>query len=60
MYTTGEFSNLIGVSTKTLERWDKKGILIAHRTPTGRRYYTKEQYSVYKNEPSTKEVDEVY
>ncbi len=60
MYSIGEFSNLIGVSTKTLERWDKTKKLIASRTPTGRRYYTEEQYSVYKNVPTLKGVNEVY
>ncbi len=60
MYSIGQFSNLTGVSTKTLERWDKIGKLIAYRTPTGRRYYTEEQYSVYKSMPCTKEINEVY
>lgn len=39
-YSTGKFSNLIGVSVKTLQRWDREGILVADRTPTNRRVYT--------------------
>lgn len=39
-YSTGEFSDLIGVSIKTLQRWDREGILVADRTPTNRRLYT--------------------
>ncbi|MGN0465540.1 MAG: MerR family DNA-binding transcriptional regulator, partial [Lachnospiraceae bacterium] len=34
----------MGVSVKTLQRWDREGILKANRTPTNRRYYTYEQY----------------
>lgn len=42
-YTVGEFAEQIGVSVKTLQRWDKAGRLVAHRTITNRRYYTEEQ-----------------
>ena len=35
---------MIGRAVITLQRWDRKGILKAHRTPTSRRYYTHEQY----------------
>ena len=35
---------MIGRSTQTLQRWDRLGILNAHRTPTNRRYYTHDQY----------------
>lgn len=47
-YKTGDFAELIGVSVKTLQRWDREGILEANRTPTGRRYYTYDQYLKYK------------
>lgn len=47
IYKPKEFAELIGVSVKTLQRWDKKGLLIAYRTPTNRRYYTHEQYLNY-------------
>ena len=40
-----EMSERLGVTVKTLQNWDNKGILKAHRTPTNRRYYTEEQYS---------------
>ncbi len=43
-YSPGEFGLLIGRTTKTLQRWDRKGILKAHRSITGRRYYTHDQY----------------
>ena len=60
MYSTGEFSKLIGVSAKTLERWDKQGKFKAHRTPTGRRFYTQEQYLGYTKQPGKEEINEVY
>lgn len=40
IYKPAVFSVLIGVSIKTLQRWDNNGILKAGRTPTNRRYYT--------------------
>lgn len=47
IYKPKEFAKLLGVSVKTLQRWDKKRLLIAYRTPTNRRYYTHEQYLKY-------------
>jgi len=43
-YSPKEFGQLIARSTKTLQRWDREGILKARRTPTNRRYYTHEDY----------------
>ena len=41
-YKPQEFAEMIGVSVKTLQRWDNRGKLKAYRTPTDRRYYTRE------------------
>ena len=43
-YKPKDFSELLGVSVKTLQRWDREGTLKANRTPTNRRYYTYNQY----------------
>lgn len=43
-YRPHEFAKLISRTTQTLQRWDREGILKAHRTPTNRRYYTHDQY----------------
>ena len=43
-YTPKAFGALIGRAVKTLQRWDREGILKAKRTPTNRRYYTHAQY----------------
>lgn len=48
-YKPNEFARLIGVSIKTLQRWDNSGIFKAFRTPTNRRYYTHQQYEDYMN-----------
>lgn len=48
-YKVSKFAEKIGVSIKTLQRWDRMGILIADRTPTNRRYYTNEHYLKFKN-----------
>ena len=42
-----EMSELLGISVKTLQRWDQEGKLAAYRNPSGRRYYTKEPYEEY-------------
>lgn len=47
-YKPKDFAELLGVSVKTLQRWDREGILKANRTPTDRRYYTYEQYLQFK------------
>jgi len=43
-YKPGEFAEMVGVTVKTLQRWDREGILVAGRTPTDRRFYTYYQY----------------
>jgi len=43
-YKINEFSQLINRSVRTLQRWDREGILTAHRNPKNRRYYTHNQY----------------
>jgi predicted site-specific integrase-resolvase len=40
MYTPAQFAKRITVSVKTIQKWDRLGILPAKRTITNRRYYT--------------------
>ena len=40
MYTPAAFAKRVGVSVKTLQKWDRMGVLPAKRTITNRRYYT--------------------
>ena len=47
-YKPKDFAELLGVSVKTLQRWDREGILKANRAPTDRRYYTYDQYLQFK------------
>ena len=42
-YTVGQFAKLVHKSVRTVQRWDLKGVLRAHRTITNRRYYTHRQ-----------------
>jgi len=49
-YKPQDFAEMLGVSVKTLQRWDREGKLKAFRTPTDRRYYTHKQYVNYVNE----------
>lgn len=53
-YSPGEFGALIGKTTKTLQRWDRKGILKAHRSITHRRYYTHDQYALVTGQKAKK------
>jgi excisionase family DNA binding protein len=46
-YKPKEFAELLNVSVKTLQRWDRDKTLIAKRTPTDRRFYTEEQLEQY-------------
>ncbi|MFR5115082.1 IS607 family transposase [Turicibacter sanguinis] len=48
IYKPKEFAEKLGVSVKTLQRWDNDGTLIANRTLGNRRYYTYNQYLEYK------------
>jgi putative resolvase len=52
-YSPKQFGALIGKSVLTLQRWDRAGILQAHRTPTNRRYYTSDQYLQYRGLKAT-------
>ena len=54
-YKPKEFAELLNVTVKTLQRWDREKILVANRTPTNRRYYTYDQYFQFKG--ISKEAD---
>lgn len=50
MYSTGQFGNLIKKSVKTLQRWDRDGILSPDLySPKGHRLYSHKQYLDYFN-----------
>ena len=42
-YNVSEAAEKIGVSVKTLQRWDREEKLVANRTPSNRRFYTDSQ-----------------
>ena len=42
IYKLGVFSEKVGVSISTLQRWDRTNVLKSRRTPTNQRYYTDE------------------
>ncbi len=46
MYTIGEFAEKVGVTVKTLQKWDRIGRLKAHRTLSDRRYYVEEDIAL--------------
>ena len=44
MYSSAEMAKKLGISVQTIRNWNKNGVLVANRTPTGRMFYTHEQY----------------
>ena len=55
-YKPKDFAKLLGISVKTLQRWDREGTLKANRTPTDRRYYTYDQKQIEEDEEIAKEL----
>jgi len=47
VYKPQEFAKMLGVSVSTLQRWDREDVLKSRRTPTGRRFYTDEEYNKF-------------
>ena len=61
IYNVTQFAEMIGKSVKTLQKWDRDGILKAYRSPSNRRYYTHRQYLDYIGESGTTEkVNVIY
>lgn len=54
VYRIHEMAEKLGVSIKTLQRWDNAGKLPARRTPSNQRYYTEDQYLDYIGMPVEK------
>ena len=52
-----EMAERLGVTVRTLQEWDRKGIFPAHRTPTNKRYYTEQDYLKYINDNSDAKKD---
>jgi excisionase family DNA binding protein len=42
IFSTGKAAEYLGVTVKTLRRWDREGRLVVERTDSGRRTYSKE------------------
>mgnify|MGYP001559789229 FL=1 len=49
LFTIQEVANILGVSTKTLRRWDQRGSFVATRTVGNQRRYTREQIEEFKS-----------
>jgi putative resolvase len=51
MYSVAQFAKQVGISVKTLQRWDREGRLKAKRTLSGRRYYNEADLATALNLP---------
>jgi DNA-binding transcriptional MerR regulator len=49
-YSPKEFASIIGVSTSTLRRWEKEGLVTSLRTPEGERSYTSDMTERYQKQ----------
>ena len=56
-YKPAEFALLIGVSVRTLQRWDNDDKFKARRNPVNRRYYTEEDLTNYFSNSTTTTTD---
>ena len=53
LYSPKEASEILGVHVKTLQVWDRKGIIKAHRTPNGRRKFSQTEINrLLNNQPN--------
>lgn len=62
IYKLGQAAKYLGYHPKTLEKYDKAGTLVAHRTQTNRRYYTQQQLDDFLNKkaPTTNKLVVAY
>lgn len=61
IYNVSQFAEMIGKSVKTLQKWDRDGVLKAYRSPSNRRYYTHTQYLEYLGvKGTTEKVNVIY
>jgi DNA-binding transcriptional MerR regulator len=58
IYTPKEFAEKIGCSTRTLQRWEERKLLIPARKISGRPYYTDAHYRKALQLPGEEEVEE--
>lgn len=49
--SAAEFARAVGVSQRTLKRWDTSGKLVAGRLPSGRMFYTELHYGACGGSP---------
>jgi predicted site-specific integrase-resolvase len=55
-YTVSQMAERLRKSVKTLQKWDREGVIIARRTPTNRRFYTHAQLLEYFGASATPEL----
>jgi len=51
MMTAGQVARTFGVDRKTVNRWEKKGLLASIRTPGGHRRYRASDVAVLRDQP---------
>jgi excisionase family DNA binding protein len=46
--SVGKAATLLGVSVQTMQRWDRAGILPAHRSVTNQRRYRRDELAAFR------------
>lgn len=59
-YRPHEFTEIAGVSVKTLQRWDNEGKLKANRTKGNHRFYTDEHVALVRGLTKTTKINVIY
>ena len=59
-YSAKDLAVLFKKDIKTIQRWDRDGVLVAKRTPTNRRFYTQEQVNFSSNHSSQRPFGEIW
>ena len=48
-----DVAKMLNVTVRTLQSWDRQGLLPALRTPAGRRWYSEEQINKFLNKENS-------
>ena len=54
-----EVAKMLNVTVRTLQSWDRQGLLPAQRTPAGRRWYSEEQINKFQNNENSQNNEKI-
>ena len=54
-----DVAKILNVTVRTLQSWDRQGLLPALRTPAGRRWYSEEQINKFLNKENSRNSEKI-